>query len=196
MQEPIIPAHIIYDPRIATLDIVSEMVSTIISDTEIMRLVHLRVISMGVIEQMGNRSLSSSEKAPQVDLHTAFDALASDYVDLDKKGIGTRANEVLILLGTDPVNDWFDDVEEISARFPLIITYWFDKENLDASGRQKIDRTLERISPADSKSGAPRHKIILFNKDQDMRLHLQDIFEKFKNRLRDKVCATPSIKKG
>lgn len=194
MHDSIIPAHIFYDPRIVDADLISEMVSVLDSDSEIKNNVHFKVVSMGGVEQITSDKLLPDEKKYQVDLRMTLEASVSDYKDLDKKGIGTRNREVLILLGSFPVDDWLDGWEEISSYLPLIITYWFDIEGMSSIARQNTDRLLGRISRADPASGAPRHRIVEVE-NQDMRTLLQDVFGKFKNRLLEKVRTKSSFVK-
>jgi hypothetical protein len=196
MQDSIIPAHIFYDPQVVDADLISEMISALVSDSEVRKMVHFKVVSMGGMEQVTSINPLADEKKHRVDLRIALEALVSEYKDLDETRIGTRDREVLILLGTFPVDDWLDGGEEISSYLPLIITYWFDTEGLSSTARQSIDHLLGRISRADPVSGDPRHRIVEA-KDQDMRTLLQDVFGKFKNRLLEKVRAKPSFfKKG
>ncbi len=193
MPDSIIPAHIFYDPQIIETDLICKMATLLNSDTEISRGVHLELVSMSSIQGLDFLdSVLPITSGCQIDLRAALELLVSQYESFDANGVGTRDREVIFLFGSFPVDDWLEGIGNLPFYFPLIIAYWFSKENLSDFSRRKVKKFLNSISLADSVTGAPRNKIYEIE-DQGIPLVMQDVFMKLKTRLLDKVRTKPSF---
>jgi len=192
MPDSIIPVHVFYDPQIIETNLICKMVTILNSDLELSHRIHLELISMSIIQHLHLPAALPLTKDYQVDLRAALELLTSQYETFDTKGEGTRDREVMFFFGSFPMDDWLVEIGILPYYFPLIVTYWFSKENLSGISREKIKKFLNSISPADPVTGASRNKIYEIE-DQDISPVMQDIFVKFKTRLLEKVRAKPSF---
>jgi len=181
MRHPLHPVHILYDNNIIEDDAIlqainSSVVADILSNDEIGSSIRL-----GLIRLRYCRSFSSN-LIQGIDLGTGVQRVLKDYLEFDKRGEGIGNPEILLLVGSSLLPDWESSVAEVVCSYrALIISYGLCTKSSDSS-TEEMEHQLRRISPPDSGSGSPHHKVMNIG-EESINGTLIDILSKLKNRL-------------
>jgi hypothetical protein len=181
MSHPLHPIHIIYDNNIIDDDVILTAVNSLIlpeitSQKELSSSIRLSLISMGFYNSYIHNPVQG------VDLGTSIERVLLDYRGFDEKGEGTGNPEILLLVGSTLLPEWESSVNKaVLAYRALILSYGILSKSSNCNG-EELDHQLSRISPPDSASGIPHHRVIKMG-DESIDSVLLDIFSKLKSRL-------------
>ena len=194
-KHPIHPIHIIFDGRVIDETLVIEAVKKtagiLSEDSETINYVRLSIMSIGHRQGLPLDSQTfieglTREPFLKADLQGAFSRIFSEYSALDKSGQGTGNPEVLLILGSEPDQDWVSAWKAIEPYRALILTYWINKQPLSDYETLKLQKLLGRISLPDPDTQSPRFKIVnLFDGNESA--VLEDILLKMAARLKERV---------
>ena len=183
---PLILVHILYDSRAVDESLVLEFVSKLPgyfgAPEQAQRQICLNLVRLGYIFSL----LETPDY--RVDLRAGFENVLLRQSELK---VGTGNPEVLVFLGTPPIDNWQDTHEALEMQFrDLILTYWLERGNLSGAKSLELDNLLKKISRPDPNQ---RHKIVAYRAEDEARGILEDIFRKLAARLDKRLLSIGKI---
>lgn len=182
---PNLPVYIVYDDAVVNESSLSTEVQSLRRSLQ-PRLDGKAVLRLTVIRPGELSELPKDRSSRRLDLGAAFKRIASD---LSQRHCSNP--EVLVLLGTWPIDDWVDGWRKLEPMRAMILSYWFEQSARTGPGPAQIEALLRQISPAEE--GSSRHKVVPAGNGQD---HLRMLFQKLRERILYRKEGTATLSPG